>query len=80
MHLTVSLDLEQQLVALADASGRNPQEMTDKALRQYIAREAEIIAKIRNGVAQADRGQTSPHADVMARIDARLAALEHPRP
>lgn len=80
MHLTVNPDLEQQLVALADASGRNPQEMTDKALRQYIAREAEIIAKIRNGLAQADRSQTSPHADVMARIDAKLAALERPRP
>jgi predicted transcriptional regulator len=80
MHLTVDPDLEQQLVALADASGRNPQEMTDKALRQYIAREAEIIAKIRNGLVQAERGQTSPHGDVMARIDAKLDALENPRP
>jgi len=80
MSLTVNPDLERQLHALADASGRDAQEMADKALQQYIAREAEIIAKIRIGLGQAERGQTSSHADVVARMDAKLAALERPHP
>jgi predicted transcriptional regulator len=80
MSLTVNPDLEQQLVALADASGRDAQEMADKALQQYIAREAEIVTKIRIGLEQAGRGQMSSHADVVARMDAKLAALDRPRP
>jgi predicted transcriptional regulator len=80
MPLTVNPELEQQLMALADASGRDAQEMANRALQQYIARETEIVAKIRIGLEQAERGQTSSHADVVARQNARLAGLERLRP
>lgn len=74
MSLKVAPEIEKQIVALADATGRDPQLLTDKALRHFVEYEAEIIAKIREGIEAADRGDVVPHDQVVAELEAIMAA------
>ncbi len=61
MTLTVPPDIEEQITALAKASGRNPKVLAAEALRAYVAREERIVAGIRNGIEAAERGEGIPH-------------------
>ena len=80
MHLVVAPELEETIKALARETGRDPQELTDNALRRYVEREAEIVAGIRRGIEAADRGEVVPHDEVVARMEAKLADYAHRRP
>lgn len=76
MGLTVKTEIEKQILALAGATGRDPQALTDDALRQFVEHEAAIIANIRAGIAAADRGDVIPHDQLMAEIEAIVLARE----
>lgn len=76
MSLIVSADSEQQIKALAEASGRAPEALVADAIHRYVEHEAEFIAKIRAGLADADRGETFAHEDVVADLEAIVAAAE----
>jgi predicted transcriptional regulator len=76
MSITVPADSEEQIIALAEASGRKPEALVADAIRRYIEREADVIAKIRTGLADADRGETFAHEDVMEELEAIVAAAE----
>ncbi len=76
MTLTIPPELEQQLTALAKETGRNARVLAAEALRQYLAREERTIARIRLGIAAAERGDGIPHAQVMAELDEILADAE----
>ena len=75
MQLRVKPEIEKQIVALADATGYDPQQLTDEALRHFVEHEAGIIAKIKAGVEAADHGDIMPHDQVMAELEERLAQI-----
>jgi predicted transcriptional regulator len=77
MNLKVDPQIEKQIIALADATGSDPQALTDKALRYFVEHEAGIIAKICAGMEAADRGDVVPHNQVIAEIEAMIATREH---
>jgi predicted transcriptional regulator len=76
MTLTVPPDIEEQITALAKASGRNPKALAAEALRAYVAREERIIAGIRKGIEAAERGEGIPHDQFMAELDAIISKAE----
>lgn len=77
MRLSVNPELEKQIIALADATGHDPQQLTDVALRHFVENEARIIADIRAGIEATDRGDTVPHDQVMAEIEPLLARADN---
>ena len=72
MTLTVPPEIEEQITALAKASGRNPMALTAEALRAYVAREERIVAGIREGLAAAERGEFVPHDEVFDKLEKKL--------
>lgn len=79
MSITVPADSEEQINALAEASGREPLALVADAIRRYVEHEADVIAKIRAGLAEADRGETVDHEDVMAELEEIVTAAEQRR-
>jgi predicted transcriptional regulator len=77
MTLTVHPELEKKLAAVAGT--RDPQTMLEDALAAYVAREERIVAGIRKGLEQAERGEGIPHTQVMAELDEILAQAERRR-
>ena len=50
-----------------------------KALRLYLANEGQEILEIREGIDEADRGETIPSEQVWAEIDAMITAMRAKR-
>lgn len=76
MSITIPADSEEQINALAAVSGRPPEALVADAIRRYVEHEADVIAKIRAGMAEADRGDTVSHDDFMAELEAIVTAAE----
>ncbi len=60
---------EQDMTALdqlAEATGRSRNYHLNAALKAYLAEQEWQIARIREGLADADAGRLTPHEDVMA--------------
>lgn len=80
--LTFRVDeqIKDALESLAEATQRSKSFLASEALKDYLAREAWQVAHIKEGIRQADEGQTVPHEEV----DAWMASLgtrnELPRP
>ncbi|MGH2411804.1 MAG: CopG family ribbon-helix-helix protein [Chloroflexota bacterium] len=57
--ITIQLPVEVtgQYDALARAMGRTRDSLIDEALHEYLARQAEDLARIEHAIAQADRGE-----------------------
>jgi predicted transcriptional regulator len=77
--LTVTFEGEaaERFLELAAASGRTSDWFADFMIRQYAAREMEIVAKTKAGIADAEAGRTVSHEDAMARLDATTARAAH---
>jgi predicted transcriptional regulator len=69
--------LEQQLAAVAGQ--RDPQTVLNDMIAAGVAREQRIVAGIRKGLEQAERGEGVPHAQVIAELDEILAEAERRR-
>ena len=69
----VSAALKEKLDALADAMDRPRAWIVNDALEQYVADQAWQIKAIKEGIAAAERGETVPHEDVVAKWEQKLA-------
>jgi len=57
VNLQVSPELKAQLIALAKQTHRDETELTNQAIGNFIAWENGMLNKIKEGLAQADRGE-----------------------
>lgn len=57
VNLQVSSELKAELRALAKQTHRDETELANEALRNYITWEKRMLNNIREGLAQADRGE-----------------------
>jgi predicted transcriptional regulator len=76
MALSVSPELEKRLTAIASTMERNPQDVLDEAVAEYVEDEAEFLAAVQEAREAVAYGNVIPHAQVMAEIDAIIAAAE----
>ncbi|MGE0668126.1 MAG: CopG family ribbon-helix-helix protein [Sphingomonadales bacterium] len=66
-------EVDQLLDRLADETGRSKSHHVNAALRDYVERELEIAAAVREGIRQAKAGMVVPHEEVMSGIRAKIA-------
>ena len=68
VHLTarVSSSIKAELDALARATGRNRNELVGEALRRFIDQQRWQIARIEEGIRQADAGELVPDEEMDA--------------
>jgi predicted transcriptional regulator len=64
--LEIRPDIRAGLHALAEAINRPEAEMVNEALAAFLAHERWAIARMREGLAQAERGEFAPDEDVQA--------------
>ncbi len=76
MTLRVSPELEKRLTAVASTMKRDPQDVLDEAVKDYIEDEGGFLAAVQEGRDAIARGEGIPHARLMAEIDAIVAAAE----
>ncbi|WP_439595103.1 CopG family ribbon-helix-helix protein [Falsiroseomonas sp.] len=76
--LTVSLPptLSDALAEMARAEGRPPESLVVDAVAQHVASALELRACILRGEADLAAGRVVPHEEVMADLDAIIAAAE----
>jgi predicted transcriptional regulator len=73
MALHLPPELERRVVKLADETRRDPQEVLADLLDGALEDDAAFRAAVRDGEAQLDRGESVPHAQVMADLRAILS-------
>src|SRR2546423_14857165 len=76
VSLRVPADLIETLDKIAAALERSRSWVMLRALRQYIADEGQEVLDVREGIAEADRGELVPIEDVLAEIDEIIAKAE----
>lgn len=77
LTVTFEGDAAERLTELAAASGRTAEWFADFMIREYAARELEIVAQINAGIADAEAGRTVSQEEAMARLDATIARAAH---
>jgi predicted transcriptional regulator len=66
--------MQRRLAKLATAAGRTPAEMLPYVMKDGFEYTEDFIRKVNEGIAQADAGEVIPHEEVMAQIQATIAA------
>ena len=79
ISLRVPADLIETLDKIAAALERSRSWVMLRALRQYIADEGQEVLDVREGIAEAERGEMVPIEDVLAEMDAIIARAEAKR-
>ena len=74
ISIEISSDLAKKLDQLSRDTGRSKTALAAEALTAYLDREIEIIAGIREGLADFEAGRTVSHEEAMAEIDAAIEA------
>jgi predicted transcriptional regulator len=69
----IPVDLDEALDRLASARGQSKSALVRDALSEFVMSEDAFVAAVNEGLADLDRGDTIPHAEVMQEIDAFLA-------
>src|SRR5664280_100611 len=57
LHISISRALKEQIENLAQATGRDQSQIAQDAVSAYVTFEAEQLAKIHRGIADADAGR-----------------------
>ncbi len=70
MSMRLPEDLSNELVALAEATGRTKSFLAIEAIRDFVEREKWQIAKIQKGIKEADEGLFASDEDLKA-LDAK---------
>ena len=65
-------DIVQRLDHLATRLDRSRNYLVNQAIKEYLDLHAWQIEKIQEGIEAAKRGQTVPHGEVMAEMDALI--------
>lgn len=66
--------MQRRLVKLAAAAGRTPEEMLPYVMKDGFDYMEDFIRKVNEAIEQADAGDVVPHEEVMAQIQATIAA------
>lgn len=66
--------MQRRLVKLAAAAGRTPEEMLPYVMKDGFDYMEDFIRKVNEAIEQADAGDVVPHKEVMAQIQATIAA------
>lgn len=66
LNVRLPADLAHQLEQLTKATGRNKSAITVAALREYVEAESWQIQDIKDGLAEADRGEFASDEEVSA--------------
>lgn len=64
--LEIKPELRAKLEELARSTRRNQSDLANEAIRLYVEQETSALAKIRTGLAQAERGEFVPDEEVDA--------------
>ena len=62
--LNIQPDLKVKLEKLANVMHRDQSELANEAIGQYVGHEMLMLEKIRNGLAQAERGEFVPDGEI----------------
>ena len=68
MHVNFSPDVETRLQQVAFATGRDAEQIVRDTVNRMLDDQASFVAGVRNGIAQAERGELVEHEDVRRRI------------
>ena len=66
--------MQRRLAKLATAAGRTPAEMLPYVMKDGFGYNEDFVRKVNEAIAQADAGDVVPHEEVMAQIQATIAA------
>lgn len=66
--------MQRRLAKLATAAGRTPAEMLPYVMQDGFEYTEDFVRKVNEAIAQADAGDVVPHEEVMAQIQATIAA------
>jgi len=69
MEVHFSPDVETRLQQVADANGKNAEQLVKDTVARMLENQARFIARVQRGIEQADRGEFVEHKDVLDRID-----------
>jgi predicted transcriptional regulator len=69
MEVHFSPEVETRLQEVADANGKNAEQLVKDAVARMLENQARFIAGVQRGIEQADRGEFVEHQDVLDRID-----------
>jgi predicted transcriptional regulator len=72
MEVHFSPDVETQLQQLADANGKNAEQLVKDTVARMLENQARFIAGVQRGIEQADRGEFVEHKDVLNQIERPL--------
>ena len=72
VHLSAEVD--EQLDEIAERTEQPKSDLAAAAIEDYVAREAEIVARIKRGLKDADAGRVIPHEQAMQEIDEIIAS------
>ncbi len=72
MELRLPAEQEAQLAQIATKTGTKPERVAQDVLTRYLDDEARFRAAVREGVAQADRGELIEEAEMDARLEQML--------
>jgi len=75
LSIRVPAKVKARLEKLAKLSGRSKSWHAAEALDGYVRYQTPIVESIREAQAQGRRGEVTPHDEVFARLDARIAAM-----
>lgn len=79
-HLAIERRLRDRLARLAADTRRPDEELANEALELYLDREEWAIREIRQGIAEAERGDLVPDEQVQAWVEALGSGAEPPLP
>ena len=71
MEVDLTPDLEAKLTRLAAKQGRDTRALVREALERFLDYDEWFAREVEKGVAAADRGELSEHADIGRLIDQR---------
>lgn len=74
--LTIKPDLKVKLENLANVMRRDQSELANEAIGQYVEHEMLMLEKIRNGLAQAERGEFVPDGEMDAFLAEHTSIVE----
>jgi len=72
MEVRFTPEQEAQLSQIANQAGIDAEQLVKDAALRVVEEDAEFLAGVRRGLAQADRGETIEHEKVKARVDRRI--------
>lgn len=76
MTVRLSPEVKEKLGRLAATTRRTKSFLAAEAIAAYVAREAQIVEGVQNGLDDMNAGRLVPHDDAMARLDATIARAE----